>query len=55
MAMVLTSQKPKQRNRFGKILVGLLGSTLERGMCKEKRQELEVYAYLGDPICSYYF
>ncbi len=40
MAMVLTFQKPTQRNRFGKIPEDLSGSTLERGMCEKKQQEL---------------
>ena len=41
MAMVLTRQKPIQRDRFfGEISEGLPGSTLERGMRGEKRQEL---------------
>ena len=41
MAMVLTPQKPIQRDRFfGEISEGLPGSTLERGMRGEKRQEL---------------
>jgi hypothetical protein len=40
MAMVLTPQKPIQRERFGKLPEGLPGSTLERGMRGEKRQEL---------------
>ena len=39
-AMVLTCQKPTQRNRFSEVSEGLPGSTLERGMCGEKRQEL---------------
>ena len=39
-AMVLTPQKPIQRDRFfGEISEGLPGSTLERGMRGEKRQE----------------
>src|SRR5262245_54564055 len=41
MAMVLTSQKPTQRNRLGEVPEGLPGSTLERGRREEKRQELE--------------
>ena len=41
MAMVLTSQKPAQRNRHGEVPEGLPGSTLERGRREEKRQELE--------------
>jgi hypothetical protein len=40
MAMALTLQKPTQRTRLGKRPEGLPGSTLERGMCGEKRQEL---------------
>ena len=41
MAMVLTHQKPTQRQRFfGELPEGLPGSTLERGMRGEKRQEL---------------
>jgi len=40
MAMVLTTQKPTQRNRQGKVPEGLPGSTLERGMRERKRQEL---------------
>ena len=40
MAMVLTHQKPIQRKRFGELPEGLPGSTLERGMRGEKRQEL---------------
>jgi len=40
MAMVLTHQKPTQRKRFGELPEGLPGSTLERGMRGEKRQEL---------------
>ena len=39
MAMVLTPQKPTQRDRDGKISKGLPGSTLERGRRGEKRQE----------------
>ena len=39
-AMVLTPQKPTQRTRVGKRPEGLPGSTLERGMRGEKRQEL---------------
>jgi len=38
--MVLTAQKPLQRERFGQLSEGLPGSTLERGMCGEKQQEL---------------
>src|SRR5712692_8408698 len=38
--MVLTTQKPIQRNQFGEVSEGLPGSTLERGMRVEKRQEL---------------
>ena len=41
MAMVLTRQKPTQRNRLGEVPEGLPGSTLERGMREKKRQELE--------------
>lgn len=40
MAMVLTPQKPIQRTRLGERPEGLPGSTLERGMRGEKRQEL---------------
>src|SRR5205823_14235534 len=40
MAMVLTPQKPTQRKRYGERPEGLPGSTLERGMRGEKRQEL---------------
>jgi len=40
MAMVLTVQKPKQRDRDGEVSEGLPGSTLERGTCREKRREL---------------
>jgi hypothetical protein len=40
MAMVLTPQKPAQRMRYGERPEGLPGSTLERGMRGEKRQEL---------------
>lgn len=40
MAMALTLQKPIQRKRFGELPEGLPGSTLERGMRGEKRQEL---------------
>jgi hypothetical protein len=40
MAMVLTAQKPLQRERFGEHSEGLPGSTLERGMCGEKHQGL---------------
>src|SRR5216684_2091077 len=40
MAMVLTPQKPTQRKRIGELPEGLPGSTLERGMRGEKRQEL---------------
>jgi len=40
MAMVLTPQKPTQRKRYGELPEGLPGSTLERGMRGEKRQEL---------------
>jgi hypothetical protein len=40
MAMVLTAQKPTQRERIGEFSEGLPGSALERGMCREKRREL---------------
>ena len=40
MAMALTPQKPRQRKRLGERPEGLPGSTLERGMRGEKRQEL---------------
>jgi len=40
MAMVLTSQKPTQRNRQGEVPEGLPGSTLERGRRERKRREL---------------
>jgi hypothetical protein len=40
MAMVLTAQKPTQRDRDGEVSEGLPGSTLERGTCGEERQEL---------------
>jgi len=40
MAMALTHQKPLQRKRVGELPEGLPGSTLERGMRGEKRQEL---------------
>ena len=40
MAMTLTHQKPIQRKRVGELPEGLPGSTLERGMRGEKRQEL---------------
>ncbi len=39
--MVLTSQKPTQRNRLGEVPEALPGSTLERGIYEKKRQELE--------------
>ena len=39
--MVLTCQKPMQRNRIGEVPEALPGSTLERGICEKKRQELE--------------
>jgi len=39
-AMALTHQKPTQRKRIGELPEGLPGSTLERGMRGEKRQEL---------------
>jgi hypothetical protein len=42
--MVLTPQKPTQRTRLGERPEGLPGSTLERGMRGEKRQEL------GSPV-----
>jgi hypothetical protein len=38
--MVLTRQKPTQRKRYGELPEGLPGSTVERGMRGEKRQEL---------------
>ncbi len=38
--MVLTLQKPTQRTRVGERPEGRPGSTLERGMRGEKRQEL---------------
>ena len=40
MATVLTDWKPTQTDRQGEVREGLPGSTLERGMCVEKRQEL---------------
>jgi hypothetical protein len=40
MAMVLTAQKPTQRERIGEFSEGLPGSALERGMRREKRREL---------------
>jgi hypothetical protein len=40
MAMALTLQKPTRRTRSGERPEGLPGSTLERGMRGEKRQEL---------------
>jgi hypothetical protein len=40
MAMVSMGQKPTQRERMGEFSEGLPGSTLERGTCREKRQEL---------------
>jgi hypothetical protein len=40
MAMVSSHQKPIQRERIGEFSEGLPGSALERGMCREKRQEL---------------
>lgn len=40
MAMALTDQKPKQRDRNGEVSEGLPGSNLERGTCGEKCQEL---------------
>jgi hypothetical protein len=42
MAMVLTAQKPTQRERIGEFSEGLPGSALERGMCREKRRELGI-------------
>jgi len=39
-AMVSMGQKPTQRERFGEFSEGLPGSTLERGMRREKPQEL---------------
>ena len=39
--MVLTNQKPRQRDRLGEVPEALPGSTLERGIYEEKRQELE--------------
>ena len=39
-AMVLTLQKPTQRKRCGELPEGLSGSTFERGLRGEKRQEL---------------
>ena len=49
MAMVLAPQKPTQRDRSGEIPEGLSGSTLERGMRGEKRQELgRPYRFLGE-------
>ena len=48
--MVLTCQKPTQRNRFGEVPEDLPGSTLERGRREEKRQELErSFGFLGQP------
>ena len=38
--MPLTQQKPIQTDHFGEVCEGLPGSTLERGMGVEKRQEL---------------
>ena len=38
-AMLLTQQKPTQPDRYGEVREGLPGSTLERGMREEKRQE----------------
>ena len=40
MAMVLTSQKPTQRNRQGEVSEDLPGSTIERGMRERERREL---------------
>ena len=37
---MLTPQKPTQRKRLGELPEGLPGSTLERGLRGEKRQEL---------------
>jgi hypothetical protein len=46
--MVLTPQKPTQRTRVGERPEGLPGSTLERGMRGEKRQELgRPHGFLG--------
>jgi hypothetical protein len=40
MAMVLTCQKPTQRNHEGEVPEDLPGSTLEHGMRERERQEL---------------
>jgi hypothetical protein len=40
MAMLLTQQKPIQTDRYGEVREGLPGSTIERGMCSKKCQEL---------------
>ncbi len=40
MAASKMGRKPTQRARFGAFSEGLPGSTLERGMYREKRQEL---------------
>ena len=37
MAMMLTSQKPTQRDRLGEVPEDLPGSTIERGMRERKR------------------
>jgi len=51
ITMVLTAQKPTQRDRDGEVFEGLPGSTLERGMCGEKRQELgRPERFLRSPI-----
>jgi hypothetical protein len=42
MAMVLTAQKPTQRDRSGEVSEDLPGSTLEHGTCGEERQELGI-------------
>ena len=48
MAMALTLQKPTQRKRVGELTEGLPGSTLERGMRGEQRQELgRPHGFLG--------
>ena len=36
VAMILTRQKPTQRNHFGEVPEGLPGSTLEHGMREEE-------------------
>ena len=54
--MVLTLQKPIQRQRVGELPEGLPGSTLERGMRGEKRQELgrpPGFLATGKPTRSY--